>query len=479
MNVRHSLLLLLLTLGTTSLLHAQGVIPQRFSYQGIARGDDGLPLPNSPLIVKLSIHDGSVIGNIVYQEEHDVSTNPFGLFTLQVGGGSASIGTFSQINWTSNLKYLRVEIDFGGEDGYVLLGTTQLLSVPYALAAGTPTDMSLNDLIDVTSDDDPPTGSALIWNGTTWEAGTSGSAGSLVLDATLTGEATSSSPLRIARQGATFGQVLVWDGTTWTPGDDEGENLSAGPGIEILNKEIRHGAHTGDVSGTVQLTVTGLLGRPLVNFAPTTGQVLKFVEGQGWLPSTDNSQVYFPGNGIVITGNTLSSDLWTENGANIYRVNGNVGIGTGSPLQQLQISKNFQLGGAFMPGGQAGVVGQILVSNGVNTPPLWKYPSEVVANSSWSLTGNANTSVGINFLGTTDAQPLLFKTNGSERMRILSDGNVGIGETSPGTALEVGNGDVYINDIGNGVIVKSPNGNCWRITVDNAGVLTTAQVTCP
>lgn len=452
-------------------------IPQRISYQGIARNQSGAPLINSPVGVRISILDGSALGNAVYIETHQVVTNEFGLFTLQVGGGSPFAGTMGGINWGASFKWMRVEVDLSNEGQYSLLGTSQLLSVPYALSAGKPTDMSLNDLSDVNAPQ-PTVGQGLRWNGTAWVPGSSTAV--VEVRPRLTGNGTAGDPLDIARQGAAFGQVLKWNGTTWEPGDDEGDNLTAGPGIDIINNELRHAAHTGDVSGTVNLTVKGLLGRPLLNVPPVTGQVLKYSDAEGgWVPSTDNSQVLYAGNGIDITNGIISSTLWTATGANIYRASGSVGIGTSTPLEQFHVTNNFYLGKAFMPNGNAGNVGQLLTSDGTNKAPIWKSVTEVFGTSGWSLTGNPNLNPGIHFLGTTDNNPLIIKTGGTERMRILGSGEIGIGDSTPGAKLEVGGGDIYVNNSANGVILKSSNGNCWRITVDNNGGLTTTQVTCP
>lgn len=59
----------------------------------------------------------------------------------------------------------------------------------------------------------------------------------------------------------------------------------------------------------------------------------------------------------------------------------------------------------------------------------------------WGLTGNSGTNPTTQFIGTTDAQPLAFKTNNTERMRILSDGKVGIGTNVPDRKLHVYNGN--------------------------------------
>lgn len=59
------------------------------------------------------------------------------------------------------------------------------------------------------------------------------------------------------------------------------------------------------------------------------------------------------------------------------------------------------------------------------------------AENSWRLTGNSGTAAGTNFIGTTDSEPLVFKINGAEAMRINATGNVGIGTTNPSQELHV------------------------------------------
>lgn len=471
------LLLILLPLLTLEVM-AQASIPQRIMWQGIARDESGAVISNQSMTVRFSILDGSALGNTVYIERHQAATNEFGLFTLHIGGGTPDLGNFSQIDWGSNVKYLRVELDVSREGEYVNLGTSQLVSVPYALAAGKPRDLRISDLVDVSSTT-PQNGSTLVFNGEEWVPGPGPGTSGISTNETLTGAGTEASPLGLARQGATFRQVLKWDGGGWRPADDEGEDFTAGRAIEISNGEIRHGDHTGDVTGSAQLTVTGLRGQPLVPLLPGDGQVLKYFVGEGWMPAPDNSQAFFPGNGISINGNLISNSVWQVSGSNIFRTSGNVGIGTGNPQQQLHVGGAIQFGGALMPQGKAGLDGQILVSDGPGKVPVWTNPRDAIGGNYWSTTGNADINVGVNFLGTTDANPLLLKTNGTERIRVTATGNVGIGETTPGTALEVGGGDVYVNNSANGVVLRSPNGSCWRITVDNSGNLTTTAIACP
>ncbi len=66
----------------------------------------------------------------------------------------------------------------------------------------------------------------------------------------------------------------------------------------------------------------------------------------------------------------------------------------------------------------------------------------ISSGGSWSLAGNAGTSPGTNFVGTSDNQPLVFKTNGAEALRIDTTGNVGIGTTTPSDKLTVLNGNI-------------------------------------
>ncbi len=111
-------------------------VPPVLNYQGVPRNASGLPLLNSSIAVRISIHDGSPSGGIVYSERDTATTNAVGIFTTKVGAGNVISGTFSAINWAVGDKYMQVELDATGGSSYTDMGTTQLLSVPYALQAG-------------------------------------------------------------------------------------------------------------------------------------------------------------------------------------------------------------------------------------------------------------------------------------------------------------------------------------------------------
>jgi len=81
---------------------------------------------------------------------------------------------------------------------------------------------------------------------------------------------------------------------------------------------------------------------------------------------------------------------------------------------QLGRFANVQFDQALMPAGNAGTVGQVLQSNGANTAPTWVTPSSGGSSNAWALTGNAGTTYGTNFIGTTDNQSLQFEINSNE-----------------------------------------------------------------
>ena len=127
-------LLLLFVLSISSFAFAQ--VPQGISYQAIALNGSGTPVVSSSVRVKLSILDTSATGTVLYSETQLKTTNPNGLFNLTIGQGTVVSGTFASINWGTNSKFLKVEMDATGGTIYATVGTTQLLSVPYAMHAG-------------------------------------------------------------------------------------------------------------------------------------------------------------------------------------------------------------------------------------------------------------------------------------------------------------------------------------------------------
>ncbi|MEM7573181.1 MAG: tail fiber domain-containing protein [Bacteroidota bacterium] len=133
---------LLLTAGG---LFAQA--PSGFKFQGVARDNDNEPIASENIALRLSLRQGGASGPQIYFERHVVTTTDLGVFDLIVGQGQGLSGNFSTIDWANNDYWLQVEIDPNGGSSYTNMGSSQLLSVPYALYAsesgsggGSPTD---------------------------------------------------------------------------------------------------------------------------------------------------------------------------------------------------------------------------------------------------------------------------------------------------------------------------------------------------
>ncbi|MEP2510961.1 MAG: hypothetical protein ABJH72_16465 [Reichenbachiella sp.] len=123
----------LIMLVWTSLCMAQA--PAAFKYQAIARDDSGNPLVNQTINFQIQLLQGATNGASVYTETHLVTTNGYGLVNMTIGEGSVSGGTFNTIDWASGPYFIHVEVDTNGGSSFQVLGTTQMLSVPYALYA--------------------------------------------------------------------------------------------------------------------------------------------------------------------------------------------------------------------------------------------------------------------------------------------------------------------------------------------------------
>lgn len=130
--MKRIVLIAALALGTY-MVSAQA--PEKMSYQAIVRNTSGQLLSNQNVAVKVSVLQGSASGTIVYSERVTGTTNANGLVSLEIGSGTVLSGTFNTINWGGNSFYLKTEIDPAGGTSYTITGTSQLLSVPYALYA--------------------------------------------------------------------------------------------------------------------------------------------------------------------------------------------------------------------------------------------------------------------------------------------------------------------------------------------------------
>jgi hypothetical protein len=131
-RILHLLVITLLPLS----LFAQA--PQKMSYQAVIRNSSGALVTSKAVGMRVSILQGTANGTEVYKEIYNPNpqTNANGLVSIEIGGGVPVTGTFAGINWANGPYFIKTETDPNGGTNYTINGTSQLLSVPYALYAG-------------------------------------------------------------------------------------------------------------------------------------------------------------------------------------------------------------------------------------------------------------------------------------------------------------------------------------------------------
>ena len=109
--------------------------PESFNYQAVARNASGQAIANTSISIQFKVRQGGASGTAIYSEEHLTTTNAMGLFNLAVGDGINPSMNFGDIDWASGPYFLEVLLDATGGSNYTSIGTSQLLSVPFALYA--------------------------------------------------------------------------------------------------------------------------------------------------------------------------------------------------------------------------------------------------------------------------------------------------------------------------------------------------------
>ena len=256
--------------------------PEKINYQAVARDVSGNPLVNQTLNVTYEIRQSSPTGTSVYTETHTgISTNQFGLFTAEIGGGTPSAGTFAGINWGAGLHYLYVEVN--GDP----MGSSQLLSVPYALyskqSANGPQGVPGKNSISIVTPE--PTGANCQNGGNKIDIGT----------------------------------------------DDNGDNI-----LQPLEIDFTYYVCNGD-SGATGMGVNWLGNG--VNFPPAPNN-----ENDAFYHSTHNTSYIYNGTAwdTLVSGNVGSAGFWSQSGNTIYNNNnsnlGNVSIGSTLSLSKLTVA---------------------------------------------------------------------------------------------------------------------------------------------
>lgn len=419
--------------------------PQAFNYQGIARDGNGTPFTNRNITLRIAILQGALPGTEVYQESHNAQTNKLGIFTVEVGHGHSQLGAFEDVDWGSGEHYVRIEMDAEGGTNYKLLGESQLLSVPYALYAGNGSG-----------------GENL------WEKNTSG----IDYPDGNVGIGTTNPQNKISIQGNDAngeGRVLVSMQNESTSNRSWAAlRLAAGDGDS--RTYLTHHALSYDYDGD-KYTDFGQFssnGRGLILRSDRQDGIIKFLAG---------GNILSPAERMRITGE------------------GFIGIGTENPRQKLTIQGEDNAGEdidyIFLNNTSLGTRSGVLMAlsagdNASQTTIGHHAETYTFDNDKYTDFGQVHsTGAGLILRASSNEGVIKFMmghngiNSSTERMRITNAGYVGIGTENPESRLQVADGDIYIEDINNGVIMKSPNGGCWRMTINDDGSIQTTSITCP
>jgi hypothetical protein len=425
--------------------------PHSFRYQTVVRNNAGELLSDQPVGIRISILSGSPTGLVVFSETYSLITSSMGLINLSVGTGSAETGSIEDIPWGNGTFFMRIDVDKDGGDNYEFMGTSQLLSVPYALYAEKAGNGGNNE-------------SELYWhrnvNHLFYNDGNIG----------IGTDQPQNALSIVANEEEWPGRIML-----------SLKNTSTGPKSLAYMKIYSGPGETGTALGHISNTYRA-------NESPED------VAGYGILASSENGMIISatkpdlsPGVIKFFNGQTSGTKFIETMRINY---NGNVGIGTSNPMGKLNIVGNIDAGEerAFIrlknyatgPTATVSIALQTYDDKGIS----FGYASRDYAYNDLSDFGIVTTSGRGIALAPNHGQIRFYTSINpdntySEKMRITEEGNVGIGTKMPGAKVEIQEGDIYISSIDKGIIMTSPDGQCWRGTINNSGVLEFLPVACP
>jgi hypothetical protein len=108
--MKNTLTILLVVL-TTSVF---AIVPQKMSYQAVVRNSSNALVVNSNIGMQVSILQNSATGTSVYVERQFPTTNANGLVTIEIGSGTLISGSFSTIDWSTGIYFIKTETDLNG-----------------------------------------------------------------------------------------------------------------------------------------------------------------------------------------------------------------------------------------------------------------------------------------------------------------------------------------------------------------------------
>jgi hypothetical protein len=375
----HLLIIILAHLLINTSIFAQA--PQKMSYQAVIRNTSGALVSSTSVGMQISILQGTATGTAVYTETQNASTNVNGLVSLEIGTGTVIIGSFAGINWANGPYFIKTETDPTGGTNYTISGTSELLSVPYALFSvnGTPGPAGADgdNGLDGATGPQGPQGNdgAQGLQGPAGIDGINGANGNGIASTTDNGNGT-----------FTFNYT---DGSTFTTSNLTGPMGAQGPaGADGVN---------GLDGATGPMGPQGIQGSvgPLVS--GTNNQTLRH-DGTDWVA---NSILTNDGTNISVSGNTTVNAAGITGQGLVLSDDGdfvdlNDGFGTMRFSSGLQITDANKGGNSIITLGSNGVItaNQFTKSGGTSSQFL-KADGSVDANSYLTTSGTATNVSGI------------------------------------------------------------------------------------
>ena len=496
------ILLSIITSAFMALL-SYGQAPEGFKYQAVLRDASNAVISNQAVGVRLTIEQGSAGGTVIYTETFSPTTNSYGLVNLEIGTGTTT-DNFTAIDWANGTYFIETAVDASGGSNYSVMGTSQLMSVPYALYAKS----SGNG-----AGPQGPVGP----QGDTGVAGPVGPAGADGQDGAVgaTGPVGPVGPL----VSGSANQTIYNDGTNWV----STSNLSNDGTIvtttsDMIINGITVGRGSGNISSNISSGYEALYSNTTGYRNTAIGSYALFTNTAGnENTASGRSALYNNTTGNLNTAlgiNTLYSNTTgyqnTASGINTLYSNTtgyhNTALGAWSLYFNTTGYQNTALGRSALNRNTTGVRNTASGSFSLFSNTTGDYNTALGRSALYSNTGGSqNTAIGVNagynltsgikniMIGTNSYAPiddgsyqlnignLIYGTSLNGNGNTISSGNIGIGTTSPSQKLTVnGNimtsagGAIIANSGGNGYIfLTTANGSLPGYPNDNYPTLRT------
>jgi len=455
-------------------LSAQEIQKNFINYQGVARDASNELMVDANMRITIGIKFGGANTIAVYEENHNITTDANGVFSLLIGNGNAAQGNYNNLPWGSAATFVTVAINGS------LVGTTELMAVPYAISSGNADDQSAAEVLY----DNSVSGLSAM---TAQEA-----IDELILGGNVDADPDPTNELQLLSFDSATNELSISDGNTVSM-PSGGTDADADPTNELQDISLVGTELTITEGSTIDLA-------PIVPPGGTDNQELSFNIATKVLEIEDGNSV-----DLSSLSGGAGSSLWSENAGNIYYNSGKVGIGTSTPQTSLSIETDgsnwnltdtegdFRIGDAThrlkmstSTGGAGAGNARIRAQGGSNRLLLGSgtddvltvldqqvgigtldptAPLDVAGKNNW----NPNTTeadlrigyetyrlkVGVALDGAGAGDTRIRTEGGTNRMMlgggandvlIITDTNVGVGTITPGASLDV-QGDIRSSDL--------------------------------